>query len=189
MLKVAITGNIASGKSQVEKLISDKNYTVYDTDKIAHDILDKVNDFYGYDVFTDGRIDRKKLGELVFSNPDLKKKLEEIIHPGVKEEILKIFEKDYPIVFISIPLLFETGFDKLFDKIIFVQCDDDIRLYRLMERNQITKSQALSRMNSQQGQEEKIKKSDYILYNNSTITDLETQVNSLLTNIIDAQNT
>ena len=176
MLKVAITGNIASGKSQVEKLISDKNYTVYDTDKIAHDILDKVNDFYGYDVFTDGRIDRKKLGELVFSNPDLKKKLEEIIHPGVKEEILKIFEKDYPIVFISIPLLFETGFDKLFDKIIFVQCDDDIRLYRLMERNQITKSQALSRMNSQQGQEEKIKKSDYILYNNSTITDLETQV-------------
>ena len=73
MLKVAITGNIASGKSQVEKLISDKNYTVYDTDKIAHDILDKVNDFYGYDVFTDGRIDRKKLGELVFSNPDLKK--------------------------------------------------------------------------------------------------------------------
>lgn len=188
MLKVAITGNIASGKSQVEKFISNKNYPVYDTDKIAHKILEQVKDFYGYDVFTDGKIDRKKLGNLVFSNPDLKKKLEEIIHPKVKEEILKIFKKGYQIVFISIPLLFETGFDKLFDKIIFVQCDDDIRLQRLMERNHITKTQALSRMNSQQEQEEKIKKSDFILHNNSTIRDLETQVNSLLTDIINTQN-
>ena len=189
MLKIAITGNIASGKSQVEKFISDKNYPVYDTDKIAHKILEQITDFYGYDVFADGKIDRKKLGELVFSSPDLKKKLEEIIHPKVKEEILKIFEKDYPIVFISIPLLFETGFDKLFDKIIFVQCDDEIRLHRLIERNKITKSQALNRMNSQQAQDEKIKKSDYILYNNSTITDLEAQVALLLTNIINTQNT
>ena len=86
-------------------------------------------------------------------------------------------------------MLFETGFDKLFDKIIFVQCDDEIRLHRLIERNKITKSQALNRMNSQQAQDEKIKKSDYILYNNSTITNLEAQVALLLTNIINTQNT
>ena len=128
MLKIAITGNIASGKSQVEKFISEK-YTVYDADKIAHQIL--------------GNVDRKKLGEKVFSDPAARKKLEEFIHPKVKDEILKIFEQNMDVVFISIPLLFETGFDALFDKIIFVQCDDDIRLQRLMRRNDFTEEQAL----------------------------------------------
>ena len=185
MLKAAITGNIASGKSQVEKIISEK-YPVYDADKIAHKILENLKDFYGYDVFTDGKIDRKKLGELVFSNPDLKKKLEEIIHPQVKQEILKIFEQDLPVVFISIPLLFETGFDRLFDKIIFVSADSKLRLERLMKRNNFTKEEALRRIQSQGAEEEKIKKSDFVICNNSTLTDLKTQTDLALAKIINA---
>ena len=185
MLKAAITGNIASGKSQVEKIIS-KKYPVYDADKIAHKILENLKDFYGYDVFTDGKIDRKKLGELVFSNPDLKKKLEEIIHPQVKQEILKIFEQDLPVVFISIPLLFETGFDRLFDKIIFVSADSKLRLERLMKRNNFTKEEALRRIQSQGAEEEKIQKSDFVICNNSTLTDLKTQTDLALAKIINA---
>ncbi len=185
MLKAAITGNIASGKSQVEKIISEK-YPVYDADKIAHKILENLKDFYGYDVFTDGKIDRKKLGELVFSNPDLKKKLEEIIHPQVKQEILKIFEQDLPVVFISIPLLFETGFDRLFDKIIFVSADSNLRLERLMKRNNFTKEEALRRIQSQGAEEEKIQKSDFVICNNSTLTDLKTQTDLALAKIINA---
>ncbi len=185
MLKAAITGNIASGKSQVEKIISEK-YPVYDADKIAHKILENLKDFYGYDVFTDGKIDRKKLGELVFSNPDLKKKLEEIIHPQVKQEILKIFEQDLPVVFISIPLLFETGFDSLFDKVIFVSADSNIRLERLMKRNNFTKEEALRRIQSQGAEEEKIQKSDFVICNNSTLTDLKTQTDLALAKIINA---
>lgn len=185
MLKAAITGNIASGKSQVEKIISEK-YPVYDADKIAHKILENLKDFYGYDVFTDGKIDRKKLGELVFSNPDLKKKLEEIIHPQVKQEILKIFEQDLPVVFISIPLLFETGFDRLFDKIIFVSADSKLRLERLMKRNNFTKEEALRRIQSQGAEEEKIQKSDFVICNNSTLTDLKTQTDLALAKIINA---
>ena len=185
MLKVAITGNIASGKSQVEKIISEK-YPVYDADKIVHKILENLKDFYGYDVFTDGKIDRKKLGELVFSNPDLKKKLEEIIHPQVKQEILKIFEQDLPVVFISIPLLFETGFDRLFDKIIFVSADSKLRLERLMKRNNFTKEEALRRIQSQGAEEEKIQKSDFVICNNSTLTDLKTQTDLALAKIINA---
>lgn len=80
------------------------------------------------------------------------------------------------VVFISIPLLFETGFDALFDKIIFVQCDDDIRLQRLMRRNDFTEEQALKRMNAQLPQKEKMQKSDFIIYNNSSLEDLEKQV-------------
>ena len=124
MLKFAITGNIASGKSQVESILTEKGYPVYDTDKIAHEILDTITDFYGYDVFTNGKIDRKKLGKLVFQNTDLKLKLENYVHPKVKKKIIEIFEKhkNDKMVFISVPLLFEADFTDLFDKILFIIC-------------------------------------------------------------------
>ena len=170
MLKIAITGNIASGKSEVEKIIA-QDFPVYDADKIAHKFL--------------GNVDRRALGEKVFSDPVTRKKLEDYIHPKVKDEILKIFsESQDKCVFVSIPLLFETGFDKLFDKIIFVQCDDKLRLERLMKRNNFTKEQALKRMNAQMPQDEKINKSDFVLHNNSTKEKLAEQVNELLKTFI-----
>ena len=161
MLKIAITGNIAAGKSEVEKILA-KNFTVYDADKIAHKFL--------------GNVDRKELGEKVFSDLEARKKLEEYIHPKVKNEILKIFEENKNIVFVSVPLLFEAGFENLFDKILFVQCDDKLRLQRLMLRNNFTEEQALKRMNAQMPQEEKIQKADYIIHNNSTREELEKEV-------------
>ena len=170
MLKIAITGNIASGKSEVEKIIA-QDFPVFDADKIAHKFL--------------GNVDRRALGEKVFSDPVARKKLENYIHPKVKDEILKIFsESQDKCVFVSIPLLFETGFDKLFDKIIFVQCDDKLRLERLMKRNNFTKEQALKRMNAQMPQDDKINKSDFVIHNNSTKEKLAEQVNELLNNFL-----
>ena len=162
MLKIAITGNIAAGKSAVESILA-KDFPVYDADKIAHKFL--------------GDIDRKALGEKVFSDANERKKLEEFIHPKVKAEILKIFnESNDKCIFVSIPLLFETGFDKMFDKILFIECDNDIRLERLMKRNNFTKEQALKRMNSQLPQDEKIIKSDFVIHNNTSQEELEKQV-------------
>lgn len=169
MLKFAITGNIASGKSLAESVIS-TYYPVYDSDKLAHDVLDTIDDFYGYEVFTDGKVDRKKLGALVFNNRDLRKKLEGIVHPLVKEKILEIFNenKEQQYVFVSVPLLYEAGFETLFDKVIFIRIDENIQLQRLITRNNLSKEDALLRINSQMPQEEKAKRADFVFDNNSS---------------------
>ena len=177
MLKIAITGNIAAGKTQVEKILANQ-FKVFDTDKIAHEKLNDLKEFYGYDVFTNGIVDRKKLGELVFNNPELKIKLENIIHPLIKKEVLKIFEENSndDVIFVSVPLLFETDFYKLFDKILFVAANENIRLERLQKRNNLSRSEALLRIRAQMSQEEKIKRADFIIENNSTPEDLEKKV-------------
>lgn len=183
--KVAITGNIASGKSQVEKFLAE-NYPVYDADKLAHEILDEIKYFYGYDVFTDGKIDRQKLGKLVFENPDLRKKLEDIVHPKVRKRIVDIFtkHKNDRVVFVSVPLLFEAGFEDMFNKIIFIKVNEIMQLNRLMERNGFTKDEALLRIKSQMPQKDKISKSDFVIENNSSIKDLEDNVKKVLRKLL-----
>lgn len=181
MKKIAITGNIASGKSQVENIIA-KEFPVYDTDKIAHQILDNITEFYGLDVFTDGKIDRQKLGNLVFANADVKQKLEALIHPKIKLELEQIFEQHVndKFVFVSVPLLFEVHWENLFDKIILVTADENIRLNRLMQRNNLSREDALLRIHSQMSEEEKINKADFIIKNLSTIENLSIQISKIL---------
>lgn len=182
VLKIAVTGNIASGKSQVEKILERYGFSVYDSDKIAHEVLDELTDFYGYDVFTDGKTDRKKLGALVFSDPDLKRKLEEITHPKIKEKIITLFDKHKSdkYIFVSVPLLYEAGFEDIFDKVLLISADKNIQLERLMKRNNFSEEEAKLRINSQMSQEEKIKYADFVIYNNSSLESLNTQVQDFL---------
>ena len=187
MIKIAITGNIASGKSAVEKLLSAKGFTVYDTDKIAHEILENSNEvrlaFKDFDILTNDKIDRKKLGDIVFSNKNLLQKLESIVHPLVKNKLLEIFEKDDFIVFVSVPQLFEAGFETLFDKIVFITAPEETRLERLMGRNNLTREDALKRIAAQEKDETKIPKCNFVIQNNADLTNLERQVNGLLASI------
>lgn len=190
MIRVAITGNIASGKSEAEKYLKDK-YPVIDTDELSHNILQTkkeliLKEFQKFDIQENGNISRKKLGNLVFNNNELKTKLENIIHPEIEKEIKKFFEQhaSSKIAFVSIPLLFEAKMEHLFDKIIMIYINDELRLERLMKRNNLTKDDAVLRINSQMAQEEKTKKSDFIIKNESDFKTLYFQLDEVINTML-----
>ena len=122
MIRVALVGNIASGKSTVEAILQQFGYLVLDTDKVCHKLLEHnseiIEAFSSYDILDGNQnISREKLGKIVFSNLKLKTKLESILHPQIRKEILKFFEinKSQKIVFVAIPLLFEANMQDLFE--------------------------------------------------------------------------
>lgn len=188
MIRVAIVGNIASGKSTVEKFLLNLGYKVLDTDALCHSLLDcdEVKNFFrAYDVFENGKISRDKLGRLVFSSDTLKSDLENLLYPKVRQGINEFFAK-YDLekfVFVSAPQLFEAKMEDLFDKILFVYCDDALREERLIARNHYTKEYAKLRMSKQMSQDIKKEKSNWVVYNNSTIDNLKSQIITLLERI------
>lgn len=185
-IKYAITGNIASGKSAAENIIKSLGYKVLDTDELAHNILNTsceiARAFSDYDVFENGVISRKKLGKLVFRDKELKEKLEDIIHPQIKLKVNSFFKEnsDKGKLFVSIPLLFEANMQDMFDKIILIYTNDNIRLKRLIERDNYSIEYAKIRMNSQQSQDEKLKLCDYVVYNNSSLENLKSEISKLI---------
>ena len=185
MKKIAITGNIASGKSQAGNILKEMGYKVFDTDDIAHNILDNslevIKAFKDFDILDDSKISRKKLGDIVFNNKELKTKLENIIHPLVKQEINRLF-KEYSqekYVFIIIPLLFEANMQDLFDEIILIYCNDPLRLERLLKRNNLSKEEAQLRIDSQLSQDKKLKQCHYTIKNETSLKELEIELKKL----------
>lgn len=191
MQKIAITGNIASGKSELEKLIEEKGFKVFDSDDIAHDLISQDEEviegikkaFKKYDILhEDGTISRAKLGKIVFKDKALLEKLESVIHPLIRHKIADFFKgsSHEKAIFISVPLLFEKNFRELFDSVILVKADEKVRLKRLMDKGDYDVKHAKARMASQMSQDKKIILSDYVIDNNSTVEDLNKQLNTVL---------
>jgi len=190
MIKVAITGNIASGKSYVQKILEDKGFKVFDADKISHKLLENnekliIKAFSDFDITEGEKISRQKLGKLVFNDENLRKKLENILHPEIRKEILNLFKENEKeeFVFVGIPLLYEAEMNDLFDKVIVVCTDENIRIQRILDRDNLSKDEALKRINSQMPQEEKVKLADFVIENNSDIETLEKNMCEILKQI------
>lgn len=189
MQKIAITGNIAAGKSTVCKIIASMGYPLISCDDIAHDVLELpvlIQAFRRYGVVENDRINRSKLGKLVFADPAIKADLEDSTHPLIFEELSKFFEccKDKDMAFVEIPLLFETATQDQFDVIILVYTNDDIRTKRLMQRNGCTKDEANARINSQLSQDSKVPKSTFVIYNNDdNPAGIKSQIQNILKTI------
>ena len=188
MRKVAITGNIASGKSEVEKILSSLGYKLIDTDEISHSLLQndeeikkQILDYFGKSVFDENNnVSRKALAGIVFSDKEKLTRLEKIIHPKVFLKIGEFFNqnKTEKICFVSVPQLFETKTHIAFDKILFISAPEELRKKRLMERNNLSEEEALLRINAQNSEKSKIEKSDFVVYNDKDLNYLKEQVSA-----------
>lgn len=192
---IGITGGIASGKSTICNFIKDKGYKVIDADEIAKNLMEKgeinykkIVEYFGEAILDrSGEIDRWKLGRKVFSDPEILKVLNDITHPCIFEEIIKGIERNSKekVIFLDIPLLFEEyenilKYNIYFDEIWLVFVDRDIQIDRLMKRNNLTKKEAIDRIDSQISIDKKKEKSDRIILNLGSIDSLKENIDLLL---------
>lgn len=186
---IGLTGGIATGKSQVSSILSELGAMVIDADIVAREVVQKglpawqqLKDTFGEEYFlSNGELNRRKLGQLVFSHPDELAKLNSITHPAIKakieERINDLKVQGYNgIVVVDAALLLEAGWETMVDQVWVVDAPMEKRIERIMKRDNLTRDQALSRINSQMSQQERIAKADKIIYNNSNIDSLKEQV-------------
>lgn len=189
---VGLTGGISSGKSTVSSYLKQLKIPVIDADEVARKVVEpnsqgakEIRKAFGSDVFEeDGTLNRQKLGELVFSKVENRQKLDELLQPLIKimilEEIEAYHQKWENMIVLDLPLLFEKQYEKLCEEIIVVYVPKELQLERLMKRNQYTKQEALSRIDSQLSIEEKRKRATVLFDNQGTIQQLYHQVEQWL---------
>jgi len=189
---IGITGGIGSGKSTVARILRDLGAKVIDADRISREVtakgkkaLDDIVGTFGSGILNeDGELDRKKLADIVFNDPERLKLLEAIVHKYVIEEIEKRVnalknEGNSDIIVLDVPIPVERGFIDLADQVWVVTCDMETRIKRIMERSCYTYEEAVRRINSQMREEEYLKIADEVIVNNGSIEELENAVAKL----------
>jgi len=155
MVRVALTGGIASGKSMVATELAARSAIVIDADVLARDVVEPgtsalaaIIDRFGADVLSDGRLDRARLAEIVFADPLARRDLERIVHPAVRARAAELERAAgaTAVVVHVIPLLVETGQQDDFDLVVTVDVDHETQIQRLMTRNGFTRAEAESRV-------------------------------------------
>lgn len=186
---IALTGGIGSGKSTTSSLLKLYGYSVICADRISHEVLEDnsclVVERFGSEILSDGKVDRRKLGEIVFSNKDVKKELESILHPLIKDKIeilaSSLEEKKFPY-FIDIPLFYETrNYD--ISNVVLVYASLDVCLNRIILRDNINDSMALKKIESQMSLDDKKNLASYVIYNNGTLEELQSEVEKYIKTI------
>ena len=175
---LGVTGNIASGKSLVCRELARRGAVVVDADQLAREVvepgspvLEHLVTSFGKDILNaDGGLDRQYLGDLVFSDPAARRRLNAIIHPAIaalSTQRLEELRESAPLIVYEAPLLYEMGGEARVDKVLMVTIDPDVQLGRLMERDELNEQSARQRIAAQMPQEQKVARADYLVDNST----------------------
>ena len=189
-LRIGLTGGIASGKSAAADHFAQLGARVIDTDVIAREVVEPgqpglkaLTDEFGQDILTsEGTLDRRKLRQLVFSDPARRQQLDALLHPLIRAATLATgaaTAAQDPYQIFVVPLLIEAGFIKLVDRVALVDCPVETQLARLMARDGMDETQARAMIDAQLDREERISAADDIISNTGALTDLHQAVEAL----------
>ena len=186
-LKIGLTGGIASGKTTVSDYFKRIGIPVIDADVISHEVtkpngsaFKEIISSFGSNILDDnGLIDRKKMRSIIFDDASKKKILEGIIHPKVREEMFNLVSQsnDHYLI-LSVPLLIETGMNKMMDRILVVDCSVETQIERLIQRDKINLDEAKSILRNQTNRTTRLRLADDLIVNekNVTLNELEKEV-------------
>ncbi|QCR33221.1 dephospho-CoA kinase [Lysinibacillus sp. SGAir0095] len=189
---IGLTGSIASGKSTVAKMLKEYGLPIVDADIVARLVVEpgtptlkRIVATFGEEALTeDGAMNRQKIGSIIFNNEEKRKELNSIIHPAIRQEMLRQrdehIENGSKTVIMDIPLLFESKLQHFVEKILVVSVSEEIQLNRLMERNQLTEEDAKARIQSQLPLHVKEQGADAVINNNGTIEETDKQLETIL---------
>lgn len=189
MLRVGLTGGIASGKSSVSILLARLGAVVIDSDALAREVvvagtsgLAEIEATFGPDVINDDlELDRVAMGRIVFNDEEARQRLESIIHPRVRAGAVEIerMASDSAVVVHDIPLLVETGQADNFDVVVVVDAPSDLQQERLTRERGMSVDEAAARINAQASREQRLAVADHVLTNTGTLSELSTAVDAL----------
>lgn len=193
MLVIGLTGGVATGKSTIAKRFAELGAAVFDADRFAREAveagqpaLEEIRARFGEKVIaSDGSLDRKALGAIVFRDAKARRDLEAIVHPRVRERMRRSLEElrrqGYGgVVILEIPLLFESqGSLELVDRVLVVYAPWSMQVERLMRRNQLSREEAILRVDAQLPIDEKVARADYVVDNSRSLDEAFRQVDRL----------
>jgi dephospho-CoA kinase len=188
---LGLTGSLGSGKSTVARIIEElTGAPVIDADEITRQVqqpggaaYDEIVREFGQGILaSDGTIDRRKLGQLVFNDYQKLQRLNEIVHPKVRTEELRLLElyRQRPLVVFMVPLLFENGLERLVDAVMVVVTRDDVRRQRLRQRNGWSDSEIDRRLAAQWPDEKKMSLADFVIDNSGSLEATREQVRAVI---------
>ena len=198
MILIGRTGGIGAGKTTVSEYLKEKGYTVLDADLVAREIVEPgtetlltLAETFGKDIIDpDGSLNRGRLADIAFSDSKQKKLLDRIMHGKVIKILLDRAKtmSDQQLVFIDVPLLFESGMDQYMDQVWLVDADDEVRILRVMDRDGSSREEVLNRIRYQLGRDEKKEKAHFILDNSGVKGSLYNQIDKILNILIKKEN-
>lgn len=190
---IGITGGIGTGKSQVSRYLTSLGYTVIDADQVAREVVEpgevawmRVLDRFGESVLNpDKTLNRRKLGEIIFGDDALRLELNDILHPLIRMRINAYIEQYHgeSVIFIDVPLLFETESRERYDEVVLIYAPDEVALSRILDRDRLSTELLTKKIASQLSIEIKRQLADAVIYNIGTLDELKEEVNAYLKRI------